>query len=263
MCGFCGFTGKIDGGEHVIKNMAARIAHRGPDGEGYFSDDFITMGFRRLSFLDLDHGGQPMTSPSGRYTIVFNGEIYNFRDLQEEMAGHSFKTCSDTEVLLHLYELHGEGMLQRLRGMFAFVIYDNQEGEVFAARDFFGIKPFYYGLFNNNLLFASEIKAFLDHPHFVKELNHSALEHYLFYQYSAMDECFFKGVYKLPPAHFMRYKGGKLTVTRYWQGDFAPVKQPINNIVADIDDAIKESVRYHQVADVPIGAFLSSGAMSV
>ncbi|MCL2604605.1 MAG: asparagine synthase (glutamine-hydrolyzing) [Defluviitaleaceae bacterium] len=268
MCGFCGFTGNEynDDDNTVIRKMAERVSHRGPDGEGYYVDGDISLGFRRLSFFDLKRGAQPMRSSDGVYSLVFNGEIYNFIELRAELAvkGHVFETTADTEVLLHMYEEYGGGMLDRLRGMFAFVIYHHASGELFAARDFFGIKPFYYGVFGGQLLFASEIKSFLEYPAFVRELNPLALEAYLSFQYSALDETFFKGVYKLPPAHFMRYKGGELTLTRYWQARFNPVesykgKRGLNDIVEQIDAAVKDSVGYHQRADVELGTFLSGG----
>jgi len=263
MCGFCGFTGNRhhDESNTIIKKMSERIAHRGPDGEGFYVDDVVSLGFRRLSFFDLEGGSQPMHSHDGSLVIVFNGEIYNFREIRSALIdkGYVFTTDSDTEVLLNLYREYGEGMLNYLRGMFAFLIYDRIREEIFAARDFFGIKPFYYGIFNEQFLFASEIKAFMEHPDFKKTLNLAALENYLSFQYSVLDETFFKGVYKLPPAHYLRFKDGKMTISRYWQAEFLPVDAPLEDIVEKIDETIKESVAYHQRADVPIGAFLSNG----
>jgi asparagine synthase (glutamine-hydrolysing) len=268
MCGFVGFTGSEynDNDNTVIKKMTERIVHRGPDGEGYYVDGNISLGFRRLSFFDLMRGAQPMKSTDGAYSLVFNGEIYNYIELRAELAvkGHIFATTADTEVLLHMYEEYREGILNRLRGMFAFVIYEHNTGEIFAARDFFGIKPFYYGTFGGQLLFASEIKSFLEYPGFEKGLNPAALEAYLSFQYSVLDETFFKGVYKLPPAHFMRYKNGEISLTRYWQAQFTPDegfkgKRGLNDIIEQIDAVVKESVNYHQRADVELGTFLSGG----
>jgi asparagine synthase (glutamine-hydrolysing) len=268
MCGFCGFTGNAYNDEKhtVIKKMADRIIHRGPDSEGLYVDDRVSIGFRRSSFFDLENGSQPMTTADGAYTLAFNGEIYNYIELRAELAvkGHTFATTSDTEVLLHMYEEYGEGMLTRLRGMFAFVIYHSANGELFAARDLFGVKPFYYGQSANELLFTSEIKALLEYPAFKKELNPVALEAYLTFQYSVLDETFFKGVFKLPPAHFMRFKDGELTLTRYWEIKFSPDesykgKQGLADTVEQIDAVVKESVAYHQRADVPLGTFLSGG----
>jgi asparagine synthase (glutamine-hydrolysing) len=268
MCGFVGFTGNEykDSGDTVLRRMTKRIIHRGPDGEGYYVGDGISLGFRRLSFFDLKWGDQPMNTADGAYTIVFNGEIYNYIELRAELAvrGHTFVTTSDTEVLLHLYEEYGEKMLDRLRGMFAFAITEHTTGEIFAARDFFGIKPFYYGIVGGEFLFGSEIKAFLDYPGFVKELNPRALEAYLTFQYPVLDETFFKGIFKLPAAHCMRYKNGAVSLNRYWQADFNPSeahrgKRGLEDTVAQIDAVVKESVTYHQRADVTLGTFLSGG----
>ena len=269
MCGFVGFTHggsalpPVDINE-IIKTMSSKIAHRGPDGEGYHITDTVAMGFRRLSFLDLEHGEQPMHSPDGALTIVFNGEIYNFMQLRKELEakGHAFTTTSDTEVLLALYIEHGEAMLTMLRGMFAFVIYNHQDDTIFAARDFFGIKPFYYGIFDGQMLFASEIKAMVPHPAFVKQINHAALEAYLSFQYSVLDETFFAGVHKLPAGHFMRYKNGQVEIQRYWQAEFTPKDEPLDNIVNKIDAVMADSIAAHQVSDVEIGSFLSSGVDS-
>ncbi|MDR2168059.1 MAG: asparagine synthase (glutamine-hydrolyzing) [Clostridiales bacterium] len=258
MCGFVGFTGnKYDS----IREMTAKIAHRGPDGEGYFAANGINLGFRRLAFLDLEHGNQPMTTADGRFSVVFNGEIYNYVVLRDELKeiGYEFATNSDTEVLLNLYVEFGAGMLNKLRGMFAFAIFDGESGEIFAARDYFGIKPFYYGIFGGELVFASEIKAFTAYPDFEKAINHDALAAYLSFQYSVLNESLFKGVFKLPPAHFMRYINGKVQLTRYWQAEFSPRAE---TSVDEIDDIIGDSIKAHLISDVPIGSFLSSGVDS-
>ncbi|MCL2752780.1 MAG: asparagine synthase (glutamine-hydrolyzing) [Defluviitaleaceae bacterium] len=274
MCGFIGFTGNREDRRDVAEAMSAKIWHRGPDGEGYFFEDNINFGFRRLSFLDLTHGSQPMTTHCGRYTIVFNGEIYNYRILrtQLEEKGRTFATKSDTEVLLQMYAEYGQEMLTQLRGMFAFVVYDKESGDIFAARDFFGIKPFYYGIFGGELLFGSEIKAFLPHPDFEKEINPAALAGYLAFQYSPLEETMFKGVYKLQPAHFMQFSGGKLHIERYWQAEFEGRKiegrgknaeVALSSAVEEIDAVLGESINMHySMSDVPIGTFLSSGVDS-
>ncbi|MDR2183787.1 MAG: asparagine synthase (glutamine-hydrolyzing), partial [Clostridiales bacterium] len=250
--------------DEVIKAMSAKISHRGPDGEGYHITEAIALGFRRLSFLDLEHGEQPMHSADGALTIVFNGEIYNFRELRKELeeGGEAFRTNSDTEVLLALYAGHEAKMLTKLRGMFAFVIYDHRNDTIFAARDYFGIKPFYYGIFDDRLLFASEIKALLPHPAFVKQINHAALAAYLSFQYSVLDETFFSGVHKLPAGHFMRYADGKIVIERYWQAEFTPIDAPLDEIVDKIDNVMANSIAAHQISDVEIGSFLSSGVDS-
>ena len=267
MCGFCGFTGRAynEAENSVIRKMSERIVHRGPDGEGYFVTDKISLGFRRLAFLDLSEGGaQPMTTEDGMFTIVLNGEIYNFRELREGLKalGRDFKTESDTEVVLQSYREHGPDMLNMLRGMFAFAIYDSDKDEIFAARDYFGIKPFYYGIFDGQFVFGSEIKAMLEYPGFVKEINEEALEAYLSFQYSVLPETFFKGVYKLPPAHFLRFKAGEAQTERWWQADFAPQDAGLEDFVDKIDAVMGDSITAHQVADVEIGTFLSSGVDS-
>jgi len=264
MCGFCGFSGRLDD-DGVIRRMNDRIVHRGPDGEGYFVTDDVSFGFRRLSFLDLEHGGQPMSTADGAFTIVFNGEIYNYMELREGLIkdGHEFVTTSDTEVLLRLYAVHGADMLKKLRGMFAFAIYERDTGEIFAARDYFGIKPFYYGIFDGQLVFASEIKAMLEHPGIKRQINHDALTSYLSFQYSVLPETFFKGIFKLPPAHFMRFRGGEVTIERWWEATYAPKHMTnMKPMIDEIDKVVGDSIAAHQTADVEIGTFLSSGVDS-
>lgn len=265
MCGFVGFTNKINDANIVIGKMMDRIKHRGPDSDGKYVDENIAMGFRRLSIIDLSAGDQPIFNEDGSVVITFNGEIYNFQSLRDELikCGHTFKTKSDTEVLVHSYEEWGPDMLGRLRGMFAFIIYDKKKNEIFGARDFFGIKPMYYGLFGDTFMWGSEIKSFLDHPDFVKELNESVLETYLTFQYSPTTETFFKNVYKLPAAHCFTYANGKLKVKRYWDVHFDPDDEPrLKDWVNRISDTFKNSVEAHKIADVEVGSFLSSGVDS-
>ena len=267
MCGFVGFTNHINDASIVVEKMMDRIAHRGPDQAGKYVDEKVAMGFRRLSIIDLSElGSQPMFNEDGSVAITFNGEIYNFQELREELiaAGHKFKSKADTEVLIHGYEQWDyETLLNKLRGMFGFVIYDKNKDLVFGARDFFGIKPVYYGKFGETLMWGSEIKSFLEHPEFKKELNTSALENYLTFQYSPTTETFFKNVYKLPAAHYFTYCGGKLDVKRYWGIKFTPDEKPeLEDWVNDITDTFKNSVSAHKIADVEVGSFLSSGVDS-
>ena len=267
MCGFVGFTNHIDNAERVVGLMSDRIAHRGPDQAGQFVDDAVAMGFRRLSIIDLSEAGsQPMTNEDGTVVITFNGEIYNHAALREQLAaaGHRFKSRADTEVLVHGYEEWGlKALLAKLRGMFAFVIYDKRDGTICGARDFFGIKPLYYGLFGKTLMWGSEIKSFLDHPEFVRELNTDTLETYLTFQYSPTSETFFRNVYKLPAAHCFTYREGKMNVERYWEIKFTPDEEPtLENWVNDISDTFADSVAAHKIADVEVGSFLSSGVDS-
>ena len=266
MCGFVGFTNKINDASIVIGKMMDRIRHRGPDSDGKYVDEQVAMGFRRLSIIDLsDKGSQPIFNEDRSIVITFNGEIYNYQDLRAELLekGHSFYTHTDTEVLVHSYEEWGTDMLNKLRGMFGFVIFDKNKDQVFGARDFFGIKPVYYAKMGETLMWGSEIKSFLDHPHFKKELNEAALENYLTCQYSPTSETFFKNVYKLPAAHYFIYKDGKMEVKRYWEVKFTPDNKPdLDEWVDKISDTFKNSVEAHKIADVEVGSFLSSGVDS-
>lgn len=264
MCGFCGFTGDIADRENIIIGMMNKIIHRGPDSAGTHSDEDVTMGFRRLSIIGLEDGSQPMYNEDGSIVICFNGEIYNYQPIKEMLIekGHVFKSHADTEVLIHLYEEKGEEMLNDLRGMFAFAIYDMKNKKLFAARDFFGIKPFYYGVFNNHMLFGSEIKSFLAFPDFKKEVNTVALENYLTFQYSVLDETFFKGVYKLKPGHYLVYKDGKIDIKRYFQPRFESEKAGLQDTIKKIEDVMLDSVKTHKISDVEVGSFLSSGVDS-
>lgn len=266
MCGFVGFTNKINDASIVLGKMMDRIRHRGPDSDGKYVDEQVAMGFRRLSIIDLsDKGSQPIFNEDKSIVITFNGEIYNYQELRAELLekGHSFYTQTDTEVLVHGYEEWGVDMLNKLRGMFGFVIFDKNKDQIFGARDFFGIKPLYYAEMGETLMWGSEIKSFLDHPHFKKKLNETALENYLTFQYSPTTETFFKNVYKLPAAHYFIYKNGKMDVTRYWEVKFTPDDKPdLDEWVNRITDTFKNSVEAHKIADVEVGSFLSSGVDS-
>ena len=266
MCGFVGFTNAIDNSNKVLGEMMDKIRHRGPDSEGRYIDECIAMGFRRLSIIDItDSGNQPIFNEDKSKVLFFNGEIYNYREIRKELEekGHKFTTNTDSETLIHGYEEFGEKLLDRLRGMFAFVIWDKEKKELFGARDFFGIKPFYYAAMNGTFMFGSEIKSFLVHPAFVKELNTTALENYLTFQYSPTNETFFRNVYKLPPAHCFKHKDGKLDIKRYWDVHFNADEKPDMDMWVDrISDTFKNSVEAHKIADVEVGSFLSSGVDS-
>ena len=265
MCGFVGFTNNIPNTREVLERMSESITHRGPDSHGEHIDEGVALGFRRLSIIDLSNGSQPLYNEDGTVVLVFNGEIYNYQPLREELLSysHSFSTETDSEVLIHGYEQWGKELLGRLRGMFAFVIWDKKRGELFGARDFFGIKPLYYTSMGGAFIFGSEIKSFLHHPLFVKELNTDALESYLTFQYSACEETFFKGVKRLLPAHYFVYKDGIMKTQRYWNVDFLPDEGPgLEDWVNKISDTFKDSVEAHKIADVEVGSFLSSGVDS-
>lgn len=271
MCGFIGFTGIIEKREDVIRRMANRIIHRGPDSGGFYmsgenDSDAVTLGFRRLSIIDLSDGTQPMYNEDGSVVIVFNGEIYNFMSLRDDLIsrGHVFKTKCDTEAILHGYEEWGENIASKLRGMFAFVIYDKKKNIIYGARDPFGIKPFYYTKApSGHFIFGSEIKSFLEHPEFKPEVNENALRPYLTFQYSSMEETFFKNTFKMPPAHYFTIKDGKINKTRYWDVDFSKKTSLSYDECADmIDRRVHESVNAHRISDVKVGAFLSGGVDS-
>lgn len=266
MCGIVGFVGARENAQTILQAMMDRIAHRGPDGQGQFLEGPVALGQRRLSIIDLDGGKQPMYNEDGSLVVVFNGEIYNFQALTAELqaAGHTFATRSDTEVLLHGYEEWGKGMLDRLRGMFTFALWDRKAETLFVARDHFGIKPlYYYQNEEGELLFGSEIKSFLDHPGFHKALNEDQLSLYLSYQYSPGEDTFFRGVKKLLPAHCLTWQGGEVKIERYWQPAFTPDEGPaLAEWEQAIADAMTESVAAHKIADVEVGSFLSSGVDS-
>ena len=266
MCGIVGFVGARENAQTILQAMMDRIAHRGPDGQGQFLEGPVALGQRRLSIIDLDGGKQPMYNEDGSLVVVFNGEIYNFQALTAELqaAGHTFATRSDTEVLLHGYEEWGKGMLDRLRGMFTFALWDSKAETLFLARDHFGIKPlYYYQNEEGELLFGSEIKSFLDHPGFHKALNEDQLSLYLSYQYSPGEDTFFRGVKKLLPAHCLTWQGGEIKIERYWQPAFTPDEGPaLAEWEQAIADAMTESVAAHKIADVEVGSFLSSGVDS-
>lgn len=240
------------------------IIHRGPDSGGIHSDDKVTLGFRRLSIIDLsDVANQPLYSADGNIVLVFNGEIFNFQELRADLVekGHNFKTHSDSEVIIYGYVEYGVEFVKMLRGMFAFCIWDKKNDLQFIARDGFGIKPLYYteNTTDGTFIFGSEIKSFLPHPAFIKELNKNALRPYLTFQYSSMDETFFKGVYKLQPAHYMLIQNGQKQIVQYWDKKFHAKEAPIEKYVEEIRTTVRESVDAHQISDVKVGSFLSGG----
>ncbi len=268
MCGITGFAQRKHDAETAratVKAMADLITYRGPDGEGYYVDDQVALGHRRLSIIDLEGGRQPMYNEDENLVVVFNGEIYNFQTLRAELeaAGHTFATHSDTEVLLHGYEQWGKDLPARLRGMFTFVIWDRKNKTMFGARDIFGIKPFYYYNVDGLFLFGSEIKCFLAHPGFKKQLNEKRLPEYLSIEYIPNEETMFVDVFKLPGAHMFTWKDGEMTIERYFD-----IRYHIDETKTQEDwekkitETFAESVAAHQIADVEVGCFLSSGVDS-
>lgn len=283
MCGICGFTEKITKNEtgprqtrqereKILEAMMAALIHRGPDQGNSWLSEKVAFGFRRLSIIDPAGSVQPMANETGSLILVFNGEIYNYQELRQELfkAGHRFSTQGDSEVLLHGYEEWGEHLPDHLRGMFAFAIWDENRQTLYAARDPFGIKPFYYALADGALLFASEIKGILPHPSYKKKLNPEALEQYLSFQYSALEKTFFQGIWQLLPGHFLKYdqNSSALTVEQYFVPTLYPDSPPkrLNRTeeewIAELDKVIADSVKHHMAADTEIGTFLSGGVDS-
>ena len=265
MCGFVGFCSKDVKDKNVIKEMNNQIIHRGPDSDGYYFDKDVNFGFRRLSIIDLHEGSQPILNESGDTAIIFNGEIYNYQELREDLVakGYKFKTHTDTEVILHGYEAYGEeGILAKLRGMFAFTIWDGKKEKLFGARDHFGIKPYYYALLDGDLLFGSEVKSFLKYPKFKKEVNEKALKHYLVFQYNPLEETFFKGVKKLRPGHYYIYENGKMEIKTYYNLTLDYKDMTFDEAVGKIEKEVEESVKSHKISDVEVGSFLSGGVDS-
>lgn len=264
MCGFTGFISKKNKKEKIIKEMNDTIIHRGPDDEGYYVDSDIALGFRRLSIIDLKGGEQPIYNENKDLVINFNGEIYNFLELKEELIkrGHKFKSKTDTEVIIHGYEEYGYDVVKKLRGMFSFVIWDIKNKKLFGARDPFGIKPFYYYKKDDKFIFGSEIKSFIKCPDFEKKLNKKILKNYLVFQYSPLEETFFENTYKLMPGYYFVYENGNFEKTKYFEIEYKNDNNNIDEIVDGINNIMKDSIEHHKISDVEVGSFLSSGVDS-
>ncbi len=265
MCGICGFVslkGIAEESGPVLEAMMQVMTHRGPDDYGFYHDSYAGLGFRRLSIIDLKAGRQPFASEDGRYRAVVNGAIYNFQALRRELQarGHLFRTQTDGEVIVHLYEDLGENCVKKLRGMFTLAIWDTLEKKLFLARDRFGIKPLYYTLLGDMLIFASEAKSLLQHPSVEAKLNQAALPHYLTFQYFPDPETAFAGIYRLRPAHHLTFDRNGLSIKKYWHLKFRPDQSKDLSYYVDMTDhLLQEAVRLHMTSDVPRGAFLSSG----
>lgn len=260
------FGGEVTISPALVKAMADTIRHRGPDDEGYYVSGLIGLGFRRLSIIDLQCGHQPLSNEDGTVWIVFNGEIYNFRELREFLLakGHVFKTESDTEVIVHLYEERGPQCLEMLRGMFAFAIWDENAKTLFLARDRVGIKPLYYCLTDTSLVFASEIKAILADPSINPEIVPHVIDRFLTFLYVPGHETLLKGIQKLAPGHYLLIRDGKPMIEQYWDLRFAePTRsQSLKEAEADLLSLLAETVELHMIADVPVGVLLSGGVDS-
>ncbi len=264
MCGFIGYikSAKVIDHEKTIEKMADRIKHRGPDDGHFYIDESISLGFRRLSIIDLEGGRQPILNEDKSKVLLFNGEIYNYQSLRKDLIekGHIFTTKSDSEVLLHGYEEWGKELLQKLRGMFAFIIWDRNSKKLFAARDIFGIKPFYYYMKDGEFMFGSEIKSFLEHPEFKKELDETLIPEYLSYEYIPYEKTLFKNVFKLPGSFCLEYQDGKIKTEKFYDMkhniDESKTLEDWENLITK---EFKESIDVHQISDVEVGCFLSSG----
>ncbi len=262
MCGIAGHVGPT--ARELLPAMLGLVKHRGPDDSGIYSSDDVGLGMTRLAIIDLMTGQQPMSDPTGRYWIVFNGEIYNFRQLRTmlEADGRPFRTRSDTEVILQSYVAYGEACVERLRGMFAFAIWDAARRRLFLARDRLGKKPLYYWHRGHLFLFASEPKALLCHPAVSRALDWPAFQHYLAFGYTPAARSIFDSIEKLPPAHTATLADGRLTLARYWRlppADPAPHRPGLAESAAAMRDELREAVRLRLESDVPLGVFLSGG----
>jgi asparagine synthase (glutamine-hydrolysing) len=268
MHGFCGFTGQVESKKNVLQKMTEMMSHKSSVSNGYYTDDqnenSVSIGYRCFNFdLSCD---KPIYNEDKTLVLIVNGKIYNYISLRDQLIekGHIFTAQSDSEVIIHGFEEWKEDLLLKLRGMFSFVIWNKNDNSLFIARDYFGIKPVYYTrLQDGRLIFASEIKCIIVHPDFTKEFNSSALDNYLSYQYSVPNQTFFKGLYCLPPAHFLKFKNGEISLHRYWEPLFKPNESmTLDQAVAEIDEVITDSVEMHSISNAKVGCFLSSGVDS-
>jgi asparagine synthase (glutamine-hydrolysing) len=269
MCGITGWanldprTPPPEGGEELLRSMCDRMIHRGPDSEGYLLDNGIALGMRRLAIIDLLTGEQPTFNEDHSVAVILNGEIYNYRELRADLEtrGHTFRSASDTEILPHLYEEYGPEMVQHLNGMFAFALWDDKLRRLFIARDRFGEKPLYWGVFDRTLMFASEPKVLLAHPAVRPNLNLQALRQYLSFDYVPAPLSIYEGISKLPAAHTLTLENGEIKVERYWQLSYQ-TRRPVPSVTEaaeQLRELLAESVRMRLVSDVPLGVLLSGG----
>ena len=263
MCGICGILSNRPVAEETVRAMMDKLAHRGPDDDGLFVEGPVGLGHRRLSIIDLDSGRQPISNEDDTIWIVFNGEIYNYQSLRPDLInrGHRFKTNSDTETILHLYEEYGVDCLQKLRGMFAFTIWDKRKRRIFAARDRLGQKPFYYSQRGDEFLFASEIKSLLAADPSLAEIDLAAVDEYLTLRLVPAPLSMFRDVRKLPPGHYLTFGADEgLRIERYWDLDYGPkLAGSDEDLIQELEQRLVEAIRLHLVSDVPVGAFMSGG----
>lgn len=267
MCGICG---KVSWGATVdpslVQRMMDAMIHRGPDDEGAYVEQRVVLGHRRLSIIDLNTGRQPISNEDGTIWIVFNGEIYNFRKLRDELiqAGHRFQTQTDTEVIVHLYEQYGERCLDKLSGMFAFAIWDARKKKLFLARDRVGIKPLYYSLGDKSVTFASEMRALMADASVEREVDPQVIDRFLTFLYAPGPETMIRSIRKLPPGHYLIYEDGKAQIHEYWDLTFSAAtrNRSIEDTTTELVELLRETVRNHMISDVPVGILLSGGVDS-
>lgn len=257
MCGIVGYLGQ--GNEEILKKMTASLKHRGPDDEGFYFKDNLGLGHRRLSIIDLAGGHQPLSNEDDTIWLIFNGEIYNFQELRNKLKrkGHNFKTKTDSEVIIHLYEEKGEELCQELNGMFAFALWDEKEKKLVLARDRLGQKPLFYSFINGSFVFASELRALFKNPLIKKEIDFDSLNKYLIYEYVPAPKTIIKGINKLEPGQILTYQDGKIGKNYYWDIEFKEFKRL--NYLDIFEDLLRMSVKRRLISDVPLGVFLSGG----
>jgi len=259
MCGICGFSW---GDKRLLRQMADIIKYRGPDDKGYYVDKYISLANRRLSIIDLSKKGkQPIYNEDKSICIVFNGEIYNFQEIRSdlEQKGHRFYSNTDTEVIVHSYEEYGENCVTYFNGMFAFALWDSKKKKLFIGRDRHGIKPLYYTLLGNRLIFASEIKSILVNKEVKRKVNYEALHYFLTFRCNSTHETMFKDIYKLPPAHYLIYKNNKIQIKKYWEQNFYPLYKSEDYYAKLLLKKLENAVRLRLMSDVPLGAYISGG----
>ena len=258
MCGICGklnFDLEKPISNGLLKRMADTISHRGPDDEGYYLSGPIGLGFRRLSIIDLATGHQPLSNEDGTIWIVFNGEIYNFEELRDDLLarGHVFRTRTDTEVIVHLYEEFGPACVERLRGMFGFAIWDERSKSLMLARDRIGIKPLYYAIGADSVVFGSEIKAILADSEIKVRVRPEIIDRFLTFYYVPGQDTLFENIFKLPPGTYMMVRQGKVEIHQYWDLIFNPIARSTVDAEKEFLEILDESVRLHMISDVPVG----------
>ena len=259
MCGIAGFSWRDN---VTITRMTETLVHRGPDDSGVYTDESASLGSRRLSIIDLsERGRMPMTNEDGSVWVVHNGEIYNFQDIRAELEakGHSFRSNSDTEVIVHAYEKYGPDCVKRFNGMFAFAVWDKNKRELVLARDRLGIKPLYYYLNKGKLVFGSEIKAILENPDVERDINPQALYDYIGYEFVHAPGTIFRNIYKLPPGHYLRFRDGNAKLNQFWDMEFENESHSRKYYEEQLREILTESVRKRLISDVPLGVFLSGG----